>query len=63
MSSLEALGIETLLLDVTDEGSIKSARERASEMLGGKLDVLVNNAGRGKRRIPLVEGGAASLPF
>lgn len=47
MSSLESLGIETLKLDVTSQASIESTREKVSEMLGGKLDVLINNAGQG----------------
>jgi 1-acylglycerone phosphate reductase len=47
MSGLEAIGVETLKLDVTDSASIKSVREQVSNLLGGKLDILVNNAGQG----------------
>ena len=46
MRGLEALGARTLPLDVTDEGSLAAA---LGEVLrdGGRLDVLVNNAGYG----------------
>ena len=42
---LEELGLETLSLDVCDEGSIRSAKESVEGLVGGRgLDVLVNNA-------------------
>jgi len=43
---LEALGIETVYLDVTDQTSITSARDTVASRTGGKLNVLVNNAGQ-----------------
>jgi 1-acylglycerone phosphate reductase len=47
MSSLTALGIETLRLDVTSDESVKAAVEETSKLLGGSLDILLNNAGTG----------------
>lgn len=44
MDDLAALGIETLGLDVTNIESVKSVCHQVGERLGGKLDVLVNNA-------------------
>lgn len=31
-------------LDVTDDESVRSFKERVDKILGGRLDVLVNNA-------------------
>ncbi len=45
---LEAMGIETLSLDVTPPKSIGVAMTTISEATGGKLDILVNNSGAGK---------------
>jgi NAD(P)-dependent dehydrogenase (short-subunit alcohol dehydrogenase family) len=42
---LQSKGIETLELDVTDNMSVDAAFKRLFEKTGGKLDVLVNNAG------------------
>lgn len=42
---LRALGIETLELDVTDNASVEGAFKTLFEKTGGKLDVLINNAG------------------
>ncbi|KAI1468305.1 NAD(P)-binding protein [Daldinia caldariorum] len=42
---LEAVGIETLVLDVTSQESIAGAVSHVSKLTGGTLDVLVNNAG------------------
>ncbi|PWW79855.1 NAD(P)-binding protein [Tuber magnatum] len=39
--------IETLSLDVTSTESVRAAAEEISRRVGGKLDVLVNNAGLG----------------
>ncbi|KAG0642211.1 hypothetical protein HOY80DRAFT_1037713 [Tuber brumale] len=39
--------IETLYLDVTSTESVRAAAEEISRRAGGKLDVLVNNAGLG----------------
>ncbi|KAJ7117853.1 hypothetical protein C8R44DRAFT_791529 [Mycena epipterygia] len=46
MESLAALdNITTLALDVTDGESIRATKDEISALTGGKLDVLVNNAG------------------
>uniref|UniRef100_A0A0W0GEF7 Putative NAD-P-binding protein n=1 Tax=Moniliophthora roreri TaxID=221103 RepID=A0A0W0GEF7_MONRR len=50
MKELEVLGIETLALDVTDAAAARKIRDEIATQTGGKLDVLVNNAGQGKRR-------------
>src|SRR5690348_12562270 len=42
---LKSKGIQTLELDVTSNGSVESAFKELFEKTGGKLDVLVNNAG------------------
>lgn len=47
MASLTALGIETLKLDVLSDESIKACVEEVSALTGGKLNMLVNNAGAG----------------
>ena len=44
MSTLDALGIETLPLDVTDMESIRQAKVIISERAGGTLNILINNA-------------------
>jgi 1-acylglycerone phosphate reductase len=44
LDDCQALGLETVHLDVTDEESIKAARDRVNELTNGKLDILVNNA-------------------
>lgn len=46
LSTLAALGIQTLELDVTDEHSVNAAVNRI-EAEGHKVDILVNNAGYG----------------
>ncbi|KAJ7446796.1 hypothetical protein FB451DRAFT_787746 [Mycena latifolia] len=46
MESLAALeNVTTIVLDVTDGESIRAAKSQISGLTGGKLDVLVNNAG------------------
>ncbi|OQD76291.1 hypothetical protein PENANT_c127G06394 [Penicillium antarcticum] len=47
MTSLKAMGIETLILDVTSEDSIQACISQVSSVTGGSLDILVNNAGKG----------------
>lgn len=47
MASLTALGIETFKLDVLSDESIKACVEEVSALTGGKLNMLVNNAGAG----------------
>ncbi|KAK3114841.1 NADPH-dependent 1-acyl dihydroxyacetone phosphate reductase [Teratosphaeriaceae sp. CCFEE 6253] len=46
IADLEARGIETLALEVTDAASIAALRDALTARTGGRLDVLVNNAGR-----------------
>ena len=41
---LKALGMDTVLLDVTDTAAITAAKEQVHSLTGGKLDILVNNA-------------------
>ena len=42
---LQSRGIETLELDVTSNASVEAAFRNLAEKTGGKLDVLINNAG------------------
>jgi len=46
LAELTELGITTIALDVTDPESVRRARDHVSEVTGGTLDVLVNNAGQ-----------------
>lgn len=46
ISELQTHGIETLSLVVDDEASVKACKKEVEALTGGKLDVLVNNAGR-----------------
>lgn len=47
MEDLAALpNMHLLPLDVTSPVSINTAKEKVSELTGGKLDVLINNAGQ-----------------
>lgn len=50
----KALGIETIQLDVTDEGSIGRVVKEVERLTGGRLDFLVNNAGMGYTK-PLLD--------
>ena len=50
----QALGIEVLQLDVTDEESIEHVVKEVEKLTGGKLDFLVNNAGIGYTK-PLLD--------
>lgn len=45
---LQALGIETLQMDLCDPSSIKNAVEQLLDYTCGKLDILINNAGIGQ---------------
>ena len=47
IDDLRALGMTTLRLDVTDKEAIRNVRDEVEELTGGRLDVLVNNAGFG----------------
>ena len=44
LADLRALGMDTVLLDVTDTAAITAAKEEIHSLTGGKLDILVNNA-------------------
>ena len=44
LADLKALGMDTVLLDVTDTAAITAAKEQVHSLTGGKLDILVNNA-------------------
>ncbi|KZV97513.1 NAD(P)-binding protein [Exidia glandulosa HHB12029] len=46
LEDLRAKGMEVLALDVTSDESVRAAAASLRELTGGKLDVLVNNAGR-----------------
>ncbi|KAF3925950.1 hypothetical protein ABW20_dc0106448 [Dactylellina cionopaga] len=46
LEPLKKLGIELLSLDVTKAESIAECKRQVEALTGGKLDVLVNNAGR-----------------
>lgn len=43
-----SMGVETLLLDLNDSSSIKTAFAQLLDMTSGRLDVLINNAGYGQ---------------
>lgn len=45
---LESIGLTTILLDLNDNHSIDIGFEQAMELSGGKIDVLINNAGYGQ---------------
>ncbi|ERS95340.1 hypothetical protein HMPREF1624_08218 [Sporothrix schenckii ATCC 58251] len=45
LTDLQALGLETVLLDVDDEASVEAAVKAVADRTGGRLDILVNNAG------------------
>ena len=47
MKDLEAMGITTLELDVLSEKSIAACVSQVSQLTGGRLDILINNAGGG----------------
>jgi 1-acylglycerone phosphate reductase len=44
MAGLPELGIETLILDVTNQQSVEAVRDEVARITGGTLDILVNNA-------------------
>jgi 1-acylglycerone phosphate reductase len=46
IQDLADMGMTSLELDVTNNDAVIRARDRVAELTGGKLDVLVNNAGQ-----------------
>lgn len=44
---LKEMGMEVILLDVTNSETIRAAAAEVSTLTGGKLDLLVNNSGVG----------------
>jgi 1-acylglycerone phosphate reductase len=44
LKEMEDMGMTTIALDVTDADSIAACKEKVSDLTGGKLDYLVNNA-------------------
>ncbi|KAL8832649.1 MAG: hypothetical protein Q9170_004789 [Blastenia crenularia] len=47
LDDLRSKGMSALQLDVTSERSIAECRSQVEQITGGKLDILINNAGRG----------------
>jgi len=45
MKLLQELECDCLILDVEDETTIRAASEEVRKLTGGKLDLLINNAG------------------
>jgi short-subunit dehydrogenase len=60
LDSLAALGIHCATMDVTDDASVKTAVSGLLQATGGRLDVLVNNAGMSKVG-PLLEQPLAEV--
>ena len=48
VQKLSAMGVETLLLDISDSSSIQHAFSELLNMTSGHIDVLINNAGYGQ---------------
>ncbi|KAI0130287.1 hypothetical protein BJ170DRAFT_681741 [Xylariales sp. AK1849] len=46
MKDLAALGMDTVQLDVTSQPSIAACHKAVGDITGGRLDIIVNNAGR-----------------
>jgi NAD(P)-dependent dehydrogenase (short-subunit alcohol dehydrogenase family) len=57
----EELGARPLVLDVTDDASVRAAANTVAEATDGVLDVLINNAGISGGAIPARELTAAHL--
>ena len=57
----EELGARSLVVDVTDEGSVSAAAATVAEGSGGALDVLINNAGITGVVLPAGEMTAAQV--
>lgn len=54
LAAIRAAGIETMALDVLQKTSIADAVVQVSKLTGGKLDMLLNNAGAGYQ-MPLLD--------
>jgi NAD(P)-dependent dehydrogenase (short-subunit alcohol dehydrogenase family) len=54
-AAADQLGARFVQLDVTDEDSVAAAAARVAEATGGRLDVLINNAGITGGRKPAAE--------
>jgi NAD(P)-dependent dehydrogenase (short-subunit alcohol dehydrogenase family) len=52
-AAAEDLGARPLVLDVTDDASVRAAAETVAEATGGVLDVLINNAGISGGAVPI----------
>ncbi|KAL8941741.1 MAG: hypothetical protein Q9216_002069 [Gyalolechia sp. 2 TL-2023] len=46
LDSLRSAGMSAVELEMTDEASIASCRKEVGKLVDGKLDILINNAGR-----------------
>jgi 1-acylglycerone phosphate reductase len=44
IKDLEKPGVSVLPLEITSAKSIEECKEKVSELTGGRLDILVNNA-------------------
>ncbi|KAL8851889.1 MAG: hypothetical protein Q9221_003212 [Calogaya cf. arnoldii] len=60
VQDLADAGIETLLLEVTSDRSVEICKGEVSERTGGRLDYLVNNAGR-NYTVPAIEAEASEI--
>lgn len=54
MEQLASLGATTMSLDVVDVDNIRKVRDAVAAMTGGKLHILVNNAGQGPL-VPVID--------
>ncbi|KAI4262031.1 MAG: hypothetical protein L6R42_002786, partial [Xanthoria sp. 1 TBL-2021] len=60
VQDLADAGIETLLLEVTSDKSIAICKDEVSERTAGRLDYLVNNAGR-NYTVPAIEAEVSEI--
>ncbi|KAL8670143.1 MAG: hypothetical protein Q9168_005308 [Polycauliona sp. 1 TL-2023] len=60
VQDLADVGIETLALEVTSEESINACKEEVIRRTGGRLDYLVNNAGR-SYTVPSIEAEMSEI--
>ncbi|KAI9150179.1 oxidoreductase [Paramyrothecium foliicola] len=54
LSQLASMGMTAISLDVTSKESVLAAKEEVEKITGGRLDILINNAGR-THTIPAVD--------